>query len=72
MNRMVEENNWTNEIDSKYRLVLLAARRSKQLQRGAPAKIRSAARKFTRLALEEAQQGMVHYEPIVKPAEDEE
>ena len=69
---MTEENNWTNEIDSKYRLVLLAARRSKQLQRGAPAKIRSAARKFTRLALEEAQQGLVQYEPLAKQIAEEE
>jgi DNA-directed RNA polymerase omega subunit len=63
---MAEENNWTSEIDSKYRLVLLAARRSKQLQKGAPTKIRSSAKKFTRLALEEAQQGLVQYEPLTK------
>jgi DNA-directed RNA polymerase omega subunit len=29
---------WTTEIDSKYRLVLLAAKRCKQLQRGASRK----------------------------------
>ena len=69
---MAEETIWTNEIDSKYRLVLLAARRSKQLQKGAPAKIRSAAKKFTRLALEEAQQGHVQYEPLTKASPETE
>lgn len=69
---MVEENEWTTEIDSKYRLVLLAARRSKQLQKGAPARVRSNARKFTRLALEEAQQGQVRYQSTIKPIAEEE
>ena len=69
---MAEETSWTSEIDSKYRLVLLAARRSKQLQKGAPAKIRSTAKKFTRLALEEAQQGYVLYEPLAKVSSETE
>ena len=69
---MVEEHTWTNEIDSKYRLVLLAARRSKQLQKGAPLKIRSSAKKYTRMALEEVQQGLIQYEPLSKQELDEE
>jgi DNA-directed RNA polymerase omega subunit len=32
-----KEMDWTTEIDSKYRLVLLAAKRSKQLQMGGEA-----------------------------------
>ena len=64
---MAEENSWTNQIDSKYRLVLIAARRSKQLQRGLQPKIRSNAKKFTRVALEEAQQGKIEYQPLIKP-----
>lgn len=48
-----EEGNWTTEIDSKYRLVLIAAKRSKQLQRGAKPRIFSPARKTTRVAIEE-------------------
>jgi DNA-directed RNA polymerase omega subunit len=58
---------WTTEIDSKYRLVLLAAKRSKQLQRGAKARIYSPAKKTTRVALEEARRGLVRYQPLVKP-----
>ena len=67
-----EEDLWTTDIDSKYRLVLLAARRSKQLQKGAKARITSPGRKFTRVALEEVQRGLVRYQTIVKatPAEE--
>ena len=67
-----EEDLWTTDIDSKYRLVLLAARRSKQLQKGAKARITSPGRKFTRVALEEVQRGLVRYQTIVKPTPAEE
>lgn len=62
---------WTIEMDSKYRLVLLAARRSKQLQKGAKPRLQSQARKHTRVALEEVERGLVKYQPIIKepPAE---
>ncbi len=61
-----KEMDWTTEIDSKYRLVLIAARRSKQLQKGAPVKVRSGAKKFTRIALEEAEQGLIPFAQIDK------
>ena len=64
--------NWTTEIDSKYRLVLLAATRSKQLQRGAKPRIYSSAKKTTRVALEEVRRGLVKYQPLVKPLKAEE
>jgi len=67
-----EEKEWTTEIDSKYRLVLLAARRSKQIQKGARPRLHSAARKPTRIALEEVERGLVPYQPIVKPSKSEE
>jgi DNA-directed RNA polymerase subunit omega len=51
------------EIDSKYRLIILAAKRSKQLQRGARPRIEidSAKHKPTRIALEEVIQGKVQF-----------
>ncbi len=51
------------EIDSKYRLIILAAKRSKQLQRGARPRIEIDAtkHKFTRIALEEVIQGTVPF-----------
>ena len=67
MGEQHNEIDWTTEIDSKYRLVLLAAQRSKQLQRGAKPRIYAAARKSTRVALEEVQRGLVRYQPLVKP-----
>ena len=51
------------EIDSKYRLIILAAKRSKQLQRGARPRIEIDATKHkpTRIALEEVIQGKVRF-----------
>ena len=66
------DNEWTTEIDSKYRLVLLAARRSKQLQKGARPRVHSAARKPTRVALEEVERGLVPYQPTAKANKEDE
>jgi DNA-directed RNA polymerase omega subunit len=51
------------EIDSKYRLIILAAKRSKQLQRGARPRIEidPVKHKPTRIALEEVMRGKVHF-----------
>jgi DNA-directed RNA polymerase subunit omega len=51
------------EIDSKYRLIILAAKRSKQLQRGARPRIEidPLKHKPTRIALEEVIQGKVNF-----------
>ncbi len=51
----------SQEIDSKYRLIILAAKRSKQLQRGARPRIEidPTKHKPTRIALEEVVQGKV-------------
>jgi len=51
------------EIDSKYRLIILAAKRSKQLQRGARPRIDidTLKHKNTRIALEEVMRGRVNF-----------
>jgi DNA-directed RNA polymerase subunit omega len=51
------------EIDSKYRLIILAAQRSKQLQRGARPRVEidPTKHKPTRIALEEVIQGTVPF-----------
>jgi DNA-directed RNA polymerase subunit omega len=53
----------TPEIDSKYRLIILAAKRSKQLQRGARPRIDidTLKHKNTRIALEEVMSGRVNF-----------
>lgn len=60
------------EIDSKYRLIILAAKRSKQLQRGARPRIDIDALKHknTRIALEEVMQGRVNFSKTDEGAEE--
>ena len=61
------------EVDSKYRLIILAAKRSKQLQRGARPRIDIDALKHknTRIALEEVMRGQVHFTVTNKDDEEE-
>lgn len=51
-------------LDSKYRMILVAAQRSKQLQRGARGRVEMDASKHkpTRIALEEVKQRTVGFE----------
>ncbi len=55
-------------IDSKYRLILVAAQRSKQLQKGARPRVEmdTARHKPTRVALEEVQRGKVTFSLVEK------
>lgn len=59
----IAEGTESPEIDSKYRLIILAAKRSKQLQRGARPRIDIDALKHknTRIALEEVMRGRVNF-----------
>jgi len=59
----IAEETQAPEIDSKYRLIILAAKRSKQLQRGARPRIDIDALKHknTRIALEEVMRGRVNF-----------
>ena len=58
----------TPELDSKYRLILVAAQRSKQLQRGARPRVEmdTQRHKPTRIALEEVQRGKVGFSILEK------
>ena len=68
----ISEENPAPEVDSKYRLIILAAKRSKQLQRGARPRIDidTLKHKNTRIALEEVMRGRVHF--TVTNKDDEE
>lgn len=59
----ITEDTETQEIDSKYRLIILAAKRTKQLQRGAHPRIDidTLKHKNTRVALEEVMRGRVRF-----------
>lgn len=67
---MEEVNNQELEhlaIDSKYRKILIAAKRSKQLQRGAKPRLSLPNAKPTRIALEEVEHGLIEFEVIDQP-----
>ena len=51
------------ELDSKYRLIIVAAQRSKQLQRGARPRVELDPQKHkpTRIAREEVERGLVKF-----------
>src|ERR1044072_3621145 len=68
-----EEGVWPG-IDSRFRLVIVAAQRSKQLQRGARPRIMShpKRRRSTSIALEEVKQGLVPFINNTKEAPPEE
>lgn len=52
------------DIDSKYRMIILAAQRSKQIQRGASPRVELDTRKHkpTRIALREISDGKIRFE----------
>jgi DNA-directed RNA polymerase omega subunit len=60
-------------IDSRYRLIVVAALRSKQLLRGAPPRIAAdpLKRRNTSIALEEVKQGLIRFRNIDKDEEDD-
>jgi DNA-directed RNA polymerase omega subunit len=51
-------------IDSKYRFVILASKRAKQLLKGAKPKIKAKSRNLIRIAQSEVKAGLVDYELI--------
>ena len=52
---------------NRYRLTVIASKRARELNAGAPALIESEARQTTSLALAEVLQGKIKYERRVKP-----
>jgi DNA-directed RNA polymerase subunit K/omega len=58
------------DIDSKFRYVIIASLRAKQLLGGAKPRLKSKSKNLIRIAQEEVKQGLVDYE-IVKTARQE-
>ena len=48
-------------FDSKYRYILVAARRARQLQSGAPSLVKTVSRKASKVAQDEIQAGLVKH-----------
>ena len=61
-----------DEFGSKFRFILVAAARAKQIQNGAPPKISTQSRKPAFVAIREAAQGLVKYKILEVGAEPEE
>ena len=49
-------------IDSKFRYIIVAAKRTRQLQAGSQPMVNTQSRKFTRIAQEEVSSGLIKYE----------
>lgn len=54
-------------FDSKYRYILVAARRARQLQSGAPALVKVNSRKASKVAQNEIDKGLISYVIEEKP-----
>jgi DNA-directed RNA polymerase omega subunit len=57
-------------IDSKYRFIILASKRAKQLLKGAKPKIQSKSKSLIRIAQTEVRSGLVEYEIIPTRMDD--
>lgn len=60
----------SDDIDSKFRYVILASKRAKQLLKGAKPKLKSKSKNLIRIAQEEVDRGMVDYEIVQSRPED--
>ncbi len=52
----------TNVVDSKYRMILMAAKRARQLQGGAKPMVHTTSHKTTRVAQDELKAGVLKFE----------
>ena len=59
----------SEDVPSRYQFVHVVARRARKIQNGAAPKLNSISRKPTRIAEEEAMQGLL--EVVIPPADDE-
>lgn len=59
------------DVESKFKFVLLASKRAKQLLRGAKPKIKSKSKSLIRIAQQEVIEGLIEYEIVQKRTEEE-
>jgi DNA-directed RNA polymerase omega subunit len=58
------------DLESKFRFVILASKRAKQLLRGAKPKIKTKSKNLIRIAQQEVERGVINYELVERTAED--
>lgn len=61
---------FSKEIDSKFRFVIIASKRAKQLLYGAKPKIKSKFRNLIRIAQEEIEQGVIGFDIVRSETEE--
>ncbi|MGB7297324.1 MAG: DNA-directed RNA polymerase subunit omega [Candidatus Aminicenantales bacterium] len=59
-----------DQIDSKYRFVIIASKRAKELLKGAKTRIKSRFKNLVRIAQQEVEMGLVDFEILKGKAED--
>jgi len=59
------------DFDSKFIFVIVAAKRAKQLLKGAKPKLKTKSKSLIRIAQEEVKDGLVNYEVVAKKKEEE-
>lgn len=59
------------DIDSKFKFVLVASKRAKQLLRGVKPKLKSKSKSLIRIAQQEVREGLVDFEIIQRKKEEE-
>jgi len=59
------------DIDSKFKFVLLASKRAKQLLKGAKPKLKSKSKSLIRIAQQEVRKGLLDYEIVQRKKEEE-
>lgn len=59
------------DIDSKFKFVLLASKRAKQLLKGSKPKIKSKSKSPIRIAQQEVREGLIDYEIVQRKREEE-
>lgn len=59
------------DIDSKFKFVILASKRAKQLLKGAQPRVKAKAKSLIRIAQQEVKDGLVDYEIVQKKKEEE-
>ncbi len=60
-----------DEFDSKFRFIIVAAERAKQLQNGAPPKVSVKSRKASYIAIREVEQNLVPFKILKLKSEEE-
>lgn len=61
-----------DEYDSKFRFILVAAKRAKQLQDGALPRLRCGSKKHSYIAIREAEAGLINWQVVEGPEDDNE